>query len=196
MTDTDLRPALAQGQRWADTLIAATSPAQLDAPTPCAEFTVRELIAHMIGGTRRVAAMGSGQSALSVDAHPAAIPDDALATAFGVAMADAQDAWRDDASLTREVTVPWGTVTGAGALGGYLTEILTHGWDLAAATGQDPEADPALAALGLEQAMVKVPSGDRAGIPFAPAVDPADDAGPTERLANWMGRRSRPDWVR
>jgi hypothetical protein len=28
-------------------------------------------------------------------------------------------------------------------------------------------------------------------MPFAPLVEPAADAGPTERLANWSGRTTR-----
>jgi uncharacterized protein (TIGR03086 family) len=196
MSDTDLRSPLADGQRRALALISATRPDQLGDPTPCTDYSVRVLIRHLIGGTRRVAAMGAGRSALEVNAHPDNIADADLAEAFADAMGQAQLAWRDDAGLTREVRVPWGTVTGAQALGGYLTEVLAHGWDLAVATGQQAEIDPSLAALALALGMAKVPPGERVDVPFGPAVEPAPEAGPTERFVNWMGRRSRPYWVR
>jgi hypothetical protein len=36
-----------------------------------------------------------------------------------------------------------------------------------------------------------LPAEGRERLPFDPPVEPAEDAGPTERLANWLGRRSR-----
>ncbi len=65
-----------------------------------------------------------------------------------------------------------------------------HGWDLAVATGQDAEADPGLAVAALAQARQILPAAIRGGdVPFADVVEPAPDAGPTERLANWAGHR-------
>jgi hypothetical protein len=59
------------------------------------------------------------------------------------------------------------------------------------ATGQDPEADPALVAPAYATMQRALPATGREGFPFDPPVEPAPDAGPTERLANWTGRASR-----
>ena len=76
------------------------------------------------------------------------------------------------------------------ALWGYIGEALVHGWDLAVATGQRTEADPEVATATLAAAQTILPAAIRGGdVPFAAVVEPAPDAGPTERLANWAGHR-------
>ena len=190
MASNDLRPQLAAAQDWVTTLVDGVRPDQLDAPTPCPELTVRALIRHLIGGTNRIRAVGEGGSALDVSAFPE-VTDHVLATAYRTSVAAARQAWSDGVALDRPARVPWGNVTGAEAVRGYLMEALAHGWDLAVATGQDSEADPELAATGLEQARIALPSEGREHAPFGEVVPSATDAGPTERLANWTGRRSR-----
>jgi len=97
-----------------------------------------------------------------------------------------------DAILDRAVTAPWGRVPGRVAMYGYLSETLVHGWDLAVATGQPAEAPTEIAEASLAAAPRLLPAEPRGGhVPFAPPVQPAPDAGPTERLANWSGRARR-----
>jgi hypothetical protein len=56
--------------------------------------------------------------------------------------------------------------------------------------GQDAEADADTAVATLAAARTILPAAVRGGeVPFAAVVESAPDAGPTERLANWAGRR-------
>lgn len=192
MQHTDLRPFLAQAQDWVAGLIDGVRPDQLDRPTPCPEFDVRALVGHLYTGAGRVRRIGEGSDPM-VEPHVVTdLPDD-LAGGYRDRIRAARAAWADDATLTRTVRVPWGEVPGVLALGGYLTETLTHGWDLARATGQPSEAAPELAERALVAARHAVPEEPRGGhIPFGPPVAAASDAGPTERLANWLGRSARP----
>jgi len=106
--------------------------------------------------------------------------------------ATAMESWADGARLGAMIRGPWGTSPGAVAIIIYVSEHLAHGWDLARATGQPSEADPEIATQVLAMMRQNLPAEPRGGpIPFAPVVAPAADAGPTERLANWLGRRSR-----
>lgn len=190
MTIPDLRPQLAASQEWIATLIDGISPDQLSNPTPCGQYDVRGLLEHLLAVQLRVQQIGeSGE----LDNAPAQLPlpDDDIAAAFREAATKASDAWRDDERLTATVSPPFGTMPGGAAIGGYVSEHVTHGWDLATATGQNAEADPALAAVAMGAMQKALPDGPRDGLPFGPAVAPADDAGPTERLANWTGRTSR-----
>lgn len=188
----DLRPHLAASQEWVATLIDAITPEQLDASTPCDGWTVRHLIEHLMAVEGRVAGL---PQLGNVDELPRRLPlpDGALGSGFRKAATEGYQAWADDSLLTTIVHPPWGAVPGAAAIGGYVNEHLTHGWDLAVATGQDPEADPELAEPVLAMAQRAIPDVQRGTehMPFGPVIESAADAGPTEQLANWLGRVSR-----
>ena len=193
LTDADdPRPPYRAAQRWVTGLIAAVRPDQFGSPTPCPDFDVRTLIGHLVATTERARVIGAGGSPSDVPLVVPNIPDDAAGEAFAASAARVWEVWDDDTRLTASVQVPWGTVPGAEALWGYLNEALVHGYDLAVATGQPAEADPAVAAPVLDRIAGILPGGFRGGpVPFAAVVEPAAGAGPTERLANWSGRTTR-----
>ena len=80
---------------------------------------------------------------------------------------------------------------GAAVLGMTLMEYVTHGWDLATATGQPvPFTDDELGTT-LERAKANLPDQYRGeGMPFAAAVDVPADAPVLDRLVAFMGRRT------
>lgn len=186
----DLRQAVVSAQEWVARLAAGVRPDQLDARTPCSDFDVEALLEHLFGVADRLVAMGAGRPADSVPPSVAALPADVVGT-YRARIEEGRRAWTDPVSLGRLVEAPFGRVPGAVVLGVYLAENLTHGWDLATATGQDPEADPALVAPAYATMQRALPAQGREGFPFALPVEPAADAGATERLANWLGRSSR-----
>ena len=190
----DLRPHLTRAQQWVQTLIAGVRPDQLDDPTPCDEFDVRSLIGHLYTGARRTEAMAKGLDARTVP-FVSQLPNDDLGANYQTMIEASQRAWAE-ADLSAPVSAPWGTAPGAVAVGLYLQEALTHGWDLAVATGQPSEADRDLADTALAASRRALPAEPRGGnIPFGPVIESAPDATPTERLANWTGRWTA-DWPR
>ena len=104
-----------------EAIIEKVEPGQLGEPTPCPDYDVRALLSHMVGGLNRAATIGEGGDGLAVPTRVDGVPD---------------DGWADDAKLDTPVRVPWGQVPGRAAVNGYVQEVLTHGWDLAKATGQ------------------------------------------------------------
>ncbi|MGC4933770.1 TIGR03086 family metal-binding protein [Gordonia sp. DT30] len=188
----DPRPVYAAATRWATDLIGGVRDDQLDSPTPCDDFDVRTLAGHLVAVAGRAVALAERGD---VDGTPR-IDDRHDAATYRQLSDHAIELWADDAKLAAPVKVPWGDVPGAGALWGYVNETLVHGWDLAVATGQDPEADPALAQAALAVAQQFIPAAIRAddGVPFDAVVEPRPGAGATERLANWSGREST-SWV-
>lgn len=187
-TPNDPRPLYAAAHQWCLDLVADLRPEELDAPTPCPDWDVRTVVAHLIGSVDRARVVAQGAAPFSVPTVVAGIPDDALAERYAAALAQCAQVWADDSVLDRELTAPWGTVTGRGALLTWAKEPLVHGWDLAVSTGRPAEAPADLVTPALADAEHAFPRAARGGpIPFGPPVDPADGAGPNERLANWLG---------
>lgn len=186
---TDPRTSYRAAVTWVSRLARGVRDDQLEEPTPCDEFDVRTLLGHLVATVRRVRLTGEGADASAVPHVITGYADRDLAPAYAAEADAACAAWAGAGPLDAPVPVPWGEVPGREALSGYLNETLVHGWDLAVATGQDPEADPALVAFAMQAATRILPDDGRTFVPFEPAVAPAADAGPTERLANWSGRR-------
>lgn len=190
-TIPDLRPQLTRAQQWVLEIIGGVQPEQLDHPTPCDDFGVRTLIAHLCTATRKIEVLGSGGDIRTVQPITELAADPAAG--YSELAEASQRAWAA-ADLRALVTAPWGMVPSGFALGGYLNETLAHGWDLAVATGQPSEADDDLAVTALATMQKALPAQPRGGnIPFGPVIESAPDATPTERLVNWTGRRTA-DW--
>jgi uncharacterized protein (TIGR03086 family) len=187
---TDPRPLYGTALSWALGLVRGVRPEQLTAPTPCSELDVRGLLAHLVATVHRAAAVGRGEDARSVPSSAPQPPDDDWGRAYEEAIDAMWPAWRDGSDvLDRKVRAPFGEVPGRAAVMAYTSETLVHGWDLAVATGQPAEADPAVVTPVLALMQRFLPAEPRGGhIPFAAPVPPREGAGPTERLANWCGR--------
>lgn len=190
MTEIDLdpRPYYRRALHWAHQLISEVTPVQLGGRTPCPELDVAGLLGHLVATVHRARVIGEGAEPFSVPSVVTGVADDAWADAFAEAEDKLWTVWDDDARLDAELRAPWGVVSGRAALWGYVNETLVHGWDLAVATGRPVEADADLAEAALGPARDKIAADRRGGgIPFGPVVEPAPEAGPTERLANWSG---------
>jgi uncharacterized protein (TIGR03086 family) len=188
----DPRPLYRRAVAQTETVVAAVTPDQFALSTPCPEYDVRTLLAHIVGGLTRTALVGEADpEALSRPAAAEGVPDDGWPDAYRAAAARSSAAWADDAKLDALVEVPWGKIPGRFAVAGYIQEVLAHGWDLARATGQPTEGDPELALFSLATAQRILPPDIRGdeGVPFGPVVEAPAGAGPYTRLAAWLGRQ-------
>jgi uncharacterized protein (TIGR03086 family) len=185
---TDPRPLYRDALAWVRDLAVGVPADRMNDPTPCPDWDVRAMLGHLVATVDRARVIGEGGDPNTMPRVVTGVADGAWADALRVAEDKMAAVWRDDTRLDATVTVPWGRVPGRAALWGYLREALVHGWDLAVATGQDPEADPQTAGAALAETKRLMPGEPRGGpIPFAPPVEPRTDAGPTEQLANWCG---------
>ncbi len=186
---TDPRPLYGAAMDQVAALVPAAT-GRLDGPTPCGEWSVRQLIGHIVAGGDRATAAGQGRDVGALPVVVDGVADDGWIDALASARGRAEATWSDDQLLTRFVRVPWGEVPGAIAIGGYVQEAATHAWDLATATGQLDRLDPGLGAAALAIAHRALPAQPRGGqVPFAPVVDVDDGADAWAHLAGWLGRR-------
>jgi uncharacterized protein (TIGR03086 family) len=157
---------------------------QWELPTPCSEWTVRDVVTHLADGNRRFAAL-LGRPMAEEGRHDA--PGGLVASYRDSATALA-DAYRQPDALTKVVTVPFGTVPGSVTLQLRLVEALVHGWDLAQATGQQVRVPDGIAEAALsfsQSASAQIPPGRN---PFGPPQPVAANAAAIDRLAGYLGR--------
>jgi uncharacterized protein (TIGR03086 family) len=170
-------------------VLASVRPDQLDAPTPCASWTVRALISHFVSTPRWAAtAVESGREVPAADVDDAA--GDFLAS-YDEAVRAALDAFGTAGALEKTVKLSFGELPGGALLGIITMEQFTHGWDLARATGQRTDLDPELAGELLAQARATVTDafrGPDGAAFFGPVAEPPPGAGPADQLAAFLGR--------
>ena len=155
---------------------------QLGAPTPCREWTVQDLLDHLAGGTTYLAtALGGAES-------PAPVPAtaDDLAAGYGRCVALLAEPGALEHRSMSPLGFEW---SGMEATAGTFMDVLIHTWDLATATGQDPQLDPDLVDACIAMFLPEMPERGRAGGIIGPAVPVGADAPPLDRLLGAMGRQ-------
>lgn len=167
--------------------VANVVPSQLDGPTPCTQFTVRNLLGHLVYILRRVSALGRGEDMTSVQ-PTSGIGDTEWAETWNQAAHEVLAAWSGPDVLDRTMILPVGELSGAAAIAVYTGEVTIHTWDLATATDQRPEWDDGTVASALVAYRQVLPTDRPPGVPFGPAVAIDDDRPLIEVLAAWSGR--------
>src|SRR6266498_2607543 len=157
------------------------TPAAMERPTPCRDWDLRALLAHMDD------ALVALQEAVDLACVDLDGSDGAGEVAGGL---DPVARLRDRAcrllgSSTGGHELPASVLTSAGAL-----EIAVHGWDVAQACGRRRPIPPSLASELLVIAPFLVSEADRP-MRFAPPVDLPSSASPSDKLIAYLGREPR-----
>jgi len=166
--------------------IAEVTPAQRSLATPCPNFDVAALVDHIVGWVR-VFAAGSADRPFEGDPGEYRAGDDA-GTVFRTAADELVGGWRTY-GLDREVrSFAGGMMPGRMIFGMTVMEYLAHGWDLAAATGHDPEYDDAAAQFALASANEILLPEYRGTEFFGNSVEVPADAPALDRFLGFVGR--------
>ena len=170
-------------------LVSAVRPEQAELPTPCPDYDVRALVAHIVGYAQAFAAAANGETLPGDPGEYSADDLDEAAAAYRQAAQAMVTGWRTGGT-DRMVRIVGGEVPGAMALDMTMIEYLTHGWDLATATGQSSPftEDEAAEVLGrAEKSLTSQFRGE--GKPFGPVIAVPTDAPAVDRMVGFMGRR-------
>ena len=160
---------------------------QLSASTPCKDWDVRGLINHVIGAQDFFTAAMQGRAPAGADTDHAA--GDFLA-AYDQATAVTLGEFAADGALAKTVSLPFGDMPGGAVMGLAVVDTLTHGWDVAKATGQDTNIAPELSVQVLAQARQMIQPGFRTpeGSVFGLEQAAPDGACNADQLAAFLGR--------
>jgi uncharacterized protein (TIGR03086 family) len=155
-------------------LVESVGDDDLDKPTPCSDWSVSDLVDHIVRSIANLAASTRGAEADwsgTTPHHEEAGPP------FRANADDLRAAWSATDDPQAGGGVDW-----------QLAELATHTWDLATALGRDTaELDPEVAERGLAF-MSKALTPENRGPVFKPEQPAPPDGDPYQRIAAFAGR--------
>ncbi len=183
----DLLDLFHRSAEVADRTVSQVRPDQFDEPTPCAAWTVRDLLNHVVTGNLMFVAMATGTP--GPDRGVEHLGQDHVA-AFRGSVARLSATFGEPDFLRRPVATPFGEGTGATLVDMRFNEFLVHSWDLARATGQSTDLDHDLVgrSLAAMRASPVLRHARGEGGPFGPERPAPAGATPADQLAAFMGR--------
>lgn len=190
-TTTDSRTLLHRAIDTFGDRLATVGHDDLGAPTPCDDWTVRDLLDHVVDEELWIPPLLAGAPSENIGdrlAHDR-LGDDPFA-AWRSAADAARTATEPDAALAAEVRLPGGTVSGTDFIWELFADHLIHAWDLARATGGDQRLPHDLVAACSDWFDANEDTW-RAEGEIGPAVDVGDDADAQTRLLARFGRDPR-----
>ena len=177
-------------------LVVGVRPEDLRRSTPCAEWNLAELLAHMTIQHQGFAAAASGGgehvnwTPLPLSAH--------FAHEYATAAHEALKAFDDPGALDRQFVlteIPAApSFPGAQAIGFHFIDALVHGWDVARSIGADFDIPDDFAEPAIQIALA-VPGGtyrEHPNAAFGPVLASPEALSPLDVVLTALGRS--PSW--
>jgi len=169
-------------------IIESVRPEQLEGSTPCPDYSVRQLLDHIVGWVHVFVGAACGEP---FEGDPSAYrAGDESGREFVAAARKLCTGWREH-GLDRSVRLAAGELPGQMVFNMTLMEYMAHGWDLAKATGQQIPFTDDEASEVLVRAEATLPAQYRGeGRAFSAIVAvPADASSSTGSSASWVAAR-------
>ena len=174
---------------------ALISDANREAPTPCSEWNVTQVLQHAAGDQLAwAAAIGVGAGPSENPFTPSGRLEGSVDDLTGPALKAARAAWGgiradDDAVPT---PLPHGALPAPTAAGACALDAAVHAWDIAVALGQPGPLPDELAAQLLPSAHAVAEPLRQFGV-YAPALPPRPEDNHAAELLRYLGRN--PQWA-
>jgi uncharacterized protein (TIGR03086 family) len=175
LDEFDRRVRLISRNQWTD-------------PTPCAQWSVRDLVNHVtveqlwapdVLAGKTIAEVGDRYAGDQLGEDPVAV--------WERAAAGARAAFGAEGVLLGKVQLSYGTAAASHYAAEMSVDLIVHAWDLARAINADETLDDELIGYALEQGEARGPSLAESGY-FAPALPVARRADKITRMLALYGR--------
>jgi uncharacterized protein (TIGR03086 family) len=188
MTDMSPLARLDRAASAAAQVLDGVKADQLDASSPCTDWSVRQVINHVISGNLFfVHSLETGTfDRGSFDRTRDFVGDDPPGALRG-SVAKLRELFSAPGALERIVPTPFGQQPAEVLLEMRVSEMMMHGWDVAKATGQSTDLDPELAESVLVRYRALRARG-QGGDVFGPEQPTPEGATASDRLAAASGR--------
>jgi uncharacterized protein (TIGR03086 family) len=184
-----------RAQNGFDAVVAAVRPDQWDEPSMCVDWSVRDVVGHVIWGQHQIRAWATGTASPERTGAPGAPHPGVLTGADPVATwrsarAESTPALTDDALARRTSITGLGEIPLAAVVTLLTTDLAVHTWDVGHALGMRTRLDPALVDVAAEWARSNAVR--RPGF-FGPELVPPPGSDAQTRMLAFLGR---PAWQR
>ncbi len=160
---------------------------QWSLPTPCTDWTVRDLVHHLVHENRWTAPLMNGATLEEVgDRFDGDLLGDDPKSAWQQSMDEAVKSVRS-VPLNRTIHLSYGDVPARHYAFELATDHLIHAWDLARAIGGDESLDHDLVELVYQKMKPREDALKASGL-FGKRVEPPEDADQQTRLLAVYGR--------
>jgi uncharacterized protein (TIGR03086 family) len=174
----DRRVRLIRDDQWANT-------------TPCTEWTVRDLVNHLVYEQLWVPDLLAGKTVAEVgDAYDGDVLGADPVAAWSAASTAARDAWTAPGVRDRSVHLSYATVPADEYLWQIVVDLTVHAWDLARGIGDDDEMPNDL--TGEVVAMVRQHRDELTGSGLF--ADPLETSACTDDLTELLALLGRARW--
>jgi uncharacterized protein (TIGR03086 family) len=185
----DLPEVHARALDSARRVVAGVADDQWDLTSDCDDWTVRELVNHVVTGNYWAAELGSG---LTIEQVGDRLDGDVLGTdplrVYDDSSLVAAAVFRAPGAMEKPCAVSYGPVPGEVYCGHRFLDVLIHGWDVASSTGQDTALEPELVEACFEVIEPQMDMLAGSGM-FGTRQDVPDDADRQTQLLALLGRR-------
>ncbi|GLF93821.1 TIGR03086 family metal-binding protein [Streptomyces yaizuensis] len=164
---------------------------QWDEPTPCTEWSVRDLVNHLTAEQLWVPDLVTEGSTVAEvgDAYDGDVLGSRPRTVWDAAARAARKAFAAPGALERTVWLSYGQTPAVAYCAQMTMDAVVHAWDLSRAIGAQERLPDALVAFALEEVTPYAAGLSGTGL-FAPPVEPPSGDSHQARLLALLGRRA------